>query len=129
MLPGSAKTVVTEGSLGGDRAISSGRASTLPRHRDYPPPASGLTGLSRWLNRPSASAIAWLGDLTFRRGVNRARRELGHTPLRLKWDELPIVLAWSPTLVPASTDWTHPDRPSPGSGGCRPIPTGNRGRI
>lgn len=32
VLAGSAKTVPTEGSLGGDRATSSGRASTLPRH-------------------------------------------------------------------------------------------------
>lgn len=49
------------------------------------------------------------GDTQPLLALAEARRELGHTPLRLTWDELPIVLAWSPTLVPASTDWTHPD--------------------
>nr|WP_300151003.1 glycosyltransferase [Propionicimonas sp.] len=77
--------------------------------RDYPPPASGLTGIPRWLNRPSATAIAWIGDLSFRSGINRVRRELGRPGLRLVWDDVPILLAWSPVLVPASADWTHPD--------------------
>jgi UDP:flavonoid glycosyltransferase YjiC (YdhE family) len=77
--------------------------------RDYPPPPSGLVGTPDWLNRPLAKLMTTAGDLTYRGAINRARRELGQPRLRLVWDELPILAAWSPTLVPPSADWTHPD--------------------
>lgn len=77
--------------------------------REYPPPASGITRTPRWLNRPLATLIAKLGDVMFSRGVNQIRRELGRSPLRIVWNEVPILMAWSPTLLPAARDWTHPD--------------------
>lgn len=77
--------------------------------REYPPPASGLTRTPRWLNRPLATAIAAAGDFAFSRGVNQVRRELGRPRLRIVWDEVPLLMAWSPTLLPAASDWTHPD--------------------
>lgn len=77
--------------------------------RDYPPPPSGLVGTPAWLNRPLAELVTTAGDLTYRGATNKARRELGQPRLRLVWDELPILAAWSPTLVPPSADWTHPD--------------------
>ncbi|WP_028708697.1 glycosyltransferase [Propionicicella superfundia] len=77
--------------------------------REYPPPASGLTRTPRWLNRPLATVIARVGDLAFSRGVDQARRDLGRPRLRLAWDEIPILMAWSPTLLPAARDWAHPD--------------------
>ncbi|MFT3889964.1 MAG: glycosyltransferase [Arachnia sp.] len=77
--------------------------------RDYPPAASGITRTPRWLNRPLASLLAQVGDLSFSRGVNSARQELGRPRLRIAWDEIPFLMGWSPTLLPASSDWTHPD--------------------
>jgi len=77
--------------------------------KNYPPPLSGLIGTPAWLNRPLADFMTTAGDLTYRGAINKARRELGQPRLRLVWDELPILAAWSPTLVPPSADWTHPD--------------------
>lgn len=77
--------------------------------KDYPPPLSGIVGNPAWLNRPLAQLMSTAGDLTYRGAINKARRELGQPRLRLVWDELPILAAWSPTLVPPSADWTHPD--------------------
>lgn len=77
--------------------------------RDYPPSFSGLTRTPPWLNRPLATLMVGAGDLSFSRGVNRARRELGRPPLKVEWDQVPILMAWSPTLLPAASDWTHPD--------------------
>jgi UDP:flavonoid glycosyltransferase YjiC (YdhE family) len=77
--------------------------------REYPPPASGLTRTPRWLNRPLATVIAAAGDIAFSRGVNQVRRELGRPRLRIVWDEVPLLMAWSPTVLPAASDWTHPD--------------------
>lgn len=77
--------------------------------RDFPPPASGLTKTPHWLNRPLATFVARVGDMAFSRGVNQVRRELGRPRLRIVWDEVPILMAWSPTLLPAASDWTHPD--------------------
>ena len=77
--------------------------------RDYPPPLSGIVGNPAWLNRPLAEFMSTAGDLTYRGAINKARRELGQPRLRLVWDELPILAAWSPTLVPPSADWSHPD--------------------
>lgn len=77
--------------------------------KDYPPPLSGIVGNPAWLNRPLAQLMSAAGDLTYRGAINKARRELGQPRLRLVWDELPILAAWSPTLVPPSADWSHPD--------------------
>lgn len=77
--------------------------------RDYPPPLSGIVGNPAWLNRPLAQLMSTAGDLTYRGAINKARRELGQPRLRHVWNELPILAAWSPTLVPQSADWTHPD--------------------
>jgi UDP:flavonoid glycosyltransferase YjiC (YdhE family) len=77
--------------------------------KDYPPPLSGIVGNPAWLNRPLAQLMSTAGDLTYRGAINQARRELGQSRLRLVWDELPILAAWSPTLVPPSADWAHPD--------------------
>ncbi len=77
--------------------------------RDYPPPLSGLTRTPRWLNRPLATLAVRAGDLSFTGGVNRVRRELGRPPLKVVWDEVPILMAWSPTVLPAASDWAHPD--------------------
>lgn len=81
---------------------------TLPT-RDYPPSLSGLAHAPRWLNRPLGALILRAGDLSFTRGVNRVRRERGWPPLKIVWEEVPILMAWSPTLLPAASDWTHPD--------------------
>lgn len=81
---------------------------TLPT-RDYPSALSGLTRTPRWLNRPLGALIVGAGDLMFTRGVNRVRRELGRPPLKIVWDDVPILMAWSPTLLPAASDWTHPN--------------------
>ena len=77
--------------------------------RDYPPPLSGLTHTPHWLNRPLATLMVRAADLSFSRGVNLARRELGRPRLKVAWDEVPILMAWSPTLLPAASDWAHPD--------------------
>ena len=77
--------------------------------RDYPPAASGITRAPRWLNRPLASFVARVGDLSFSRGVNLVRRELGRPRLRIVWNDVPILMGWSSTLLPASSDWGHPD--------------------
>lgn len=53
--------------------------------------------------------MAGAGDMVFSRAVNRVRQELGRPRLRIVWDEVPILMAWSPTLLPAAHDWTHPD--------------------
>lgn len=81
---------------------------TMPT-RDYPHSLLGLTHTPRWLNRPLGTLILRAADLTFTRGINRARRELGRSPLGVVWDEVPILMAWSATLLPAASDWTHPD--------------------
>lgn len=81
---------------------------TMPT-RDYPHSLSGLTGTPRWLNRPLGVLILGAADLTLMRGINRVRRELNLPPLRMAWDEVPVLMAWSPTLLPAASDWTHPD--------------------
>lgn len=81
---------------------------TMPT-RDYPHALSGLTGTPRWLNRPLGALILGAADLTLARGINRVRRELDLPPLRMEWDEVPVLMAWSPTLLPAASDWTHPD--------------------
>lgn len=77
--------------------------------RDYPPSFSGLIHTPRWLNRPLATLMVGAGDLSFSRGVNRVRRELGRPRFKVVWDEVPILMAWSPTLLPAASDWAHPD--------------------
>lgn len=76
---------------------------------DYPPPLLGLTHTPSWLNRPLARLFTGAGDLLYRGAVNKARRELGQPRLTLIWEEMPVLAAWSPTLVPPSKDWTHPD--------------------
>lgn len=81
---------------------------TMPT-RDYPHALSGLTRTPRWLNRPLGALMLGAADLTLARGINRVRRELNLPPLRVVWDEVPVLMAWSPTLLPASSDWTHPD--------------------
>lgn len=70
---------------------------------------SGLTGTPRWLNRPLGTLILGAADLTLVRGINRVRRELNLPSLRIAWDEVPVLMAWSPTLLPAASDWAHPD--------------------
>lgn len=77
--------------------------------RDYPPPASGLTRTPRWLNRPLANVIVRVADATFIRGVNLAHRQLGRPSLAIAWADIPLLMAWSPTLLPAACDWSHPD--------------------
>lgn len=77
--------------------------------RDYPPPVSGLTHAPRWLNRPLATAVVGAGDLSFSHGVNVARRELGLPRLKIDWNQISILLAWSGVLLPKASDWTHPD--------------------
>ncbi len=77
--------------------------------KDYPPPLSGLMGAPAWMNRPLAEFMATVGDLTYRGATNKARHELRQPRLRLVWEELPVLAAWSPTLVPPSADWSHPD--------------------
>ena len=57
--------------------------------------------------RKGGSAAA--GDIAFSRGVNQVRRELRRPRLRIVWDEVPLLMAWSPTVLPAASDWTHPD--------------------
>lgn len=79
---------------------------TLPT-RDYPSALSGLTRTPRWLNRPLGTVVVGAGDLMFTRGVNRVRRELGRPSLKIAWDGVPILMAWSPTLLPAASDWSH----------------------
>ncbi len=81
---------------------------TLPT-RDYPPPVTGLRRLPRALNRPLARLLLRAGDLAIGRGVDRDRRAAGHGPLRVDWDAMPILMAWSPALVPAASDWRHAD--------------------
>lgn len=76
---------------------------------DYPPPLLGLAHIPSWLNRPLARLFTGAGDLLYRGAVNKARRELGQPRLRLTWEEWPVLAAWSPTIVPPSKDWTHPD--------------------
>lgn len=76
---------------------------------EYPPPASGLRRLPRVLNRPLGRLLVRAGDLVISRGVNRDRRAAGRGRLRIDWDAMPILMAWSPVLVPAAPDWTHAD--------------------
>ena len=77
--------------------------------RDYAPPMLGVTGVPPWLNRTLATAMQRVGDVSYRGAIKGARRALGQSALRLVWEELPILAAWSPTLVPASPDWDHPN--------------------
>ena len=77
--------------------------------RDYPPPLSGVVGTPEWLNRPLADLVSATGDLFYRSAINKARRDLGQPRLQLAWESLPILAAWSPTLLPAASDWTHPN--------------------
>lgn len=105
------------GSVARDRGIPLifGQLQPTLETRDYPPPLSGLTGTPAWLNRPLSNAMSALGDLSYRSGINRVRREDGLPRLRLVWEETPILMAWSPTLLPAASDWKHPDLTITGS--------------
>lgn len=76
---------------------------------DYPPPLLGLAHTPSWLNRPLAQFFTAAGDVLYRGAINKACRELGQPKLTLIWEDKPVLAAWSPTLVPPSADWTHPD--------------------
>lgn len=75
---------------------------------DYPPPLLGITGIPRWMNRPLANLTMVFGEATYRKAINQVRRGRDRPKLRLIWDDVPILGAWSPLLVPASKDWAHP---------------------
>ncbi len=57
------------------------------------------------LNRPVGSVVAAMGWVRDGREVNRARRGLGLGPMANPFHELPVLGAWSPTLVPTPADW------------------------
>ncbi len=104
-------TVQHAASAAQDRGVPLAFAQLQPAllTRDYPPPLSGLTGTPRWLNRPVSRALGALGALAMNPVVDRLRRASGRPPLRLDWDAVALLMAWSPTLLPAASDWDHPD--------------------
>ena len=57
------------------------------------------------LNRAVGSVVDTVGWVRAGRDLNRARRELGLGPMGNPFHELPMLGAWSPTLVPTPDDW------------------------
>ena len=57
------------------------------------------------LNRAVGSVVDTMGWVRAGRDLNRARRELGLGSMGNPFHELPVLGAWSPTLVPTPDDW------------------------
>jgi UDP:flavonoid glycosyltransferase YjiC (YdhE family) len=57
------------------------------------------------LYRPVGSVLGAWGWVRDGREVNRARRAVGLGPMGNPFHELPVLGAWSPTLVPTPADW------------------------
>ena len=57
------------------------------------------------LNRAVGAVVDTMGWVRAGRDLKRVRRELGLGPMGNPFHELPMLGAWSPTLVPAPVDW------------------------
>jgi sterol 3beta-glucosyltransferase len=57
------------------------------------------------LNRVVGSMVDVMGWVRDSREVNQARRAMGLAPMGNPFHELPVLGAWSPTLVPTPADW------------------------
>lgn len=96
---------------------------TVPRDGGTTRPRCPSWSETRRGCRPLAGFMTIAGDLTYRGAINKVRRELGQSWLRLVWDELPILAARSATFVPPSADWTQGRHPRQSVEEASPAPS------
>lgn len=88
------------------RAIGVGLQPMMPT-RAFPSPFLRPLRLPGALNRASHRLVLWLMWRAFRGPLNEARRIVADRPPREReWDDYPVLLGVSPTLVPRPDDWT-----------------------
>jgi sterol 3beta-glucosyltransferase len=75
---------------------------TLPT-REFPPPLKVRP--PKKLTRPVSSVVDAMGWVRDGRAVNDARHASGLGRMGNPWHELPVLGAWSSTLVPTPADW------------------------
>lgn len=82
-------------------------ASLQPVHatRDFLPASVGTRNVPVWLNLPVGRLVERVNGSVVGGGLSRLRNETGSASLRKIIDTLPVLGAWSPTLVPRPADW------------------------
>jgi len=89
----------------GIRAIGAGLQPMMPT-RAFASPFLPPLRLPGWANRASHRLVLALMWRAFRGAVNDARRDVAQqAPRRREWDDYPILVGISPTLVPRPPDW------------------------
>jgi sterol 3beta-glucosyltransferase len=73
--------------------------------RDFAPSGLGKPPVPARLNLAVGRLVDTVGWAAFGSRVNAVRRELGLAPMPNPYHSLPILGAWSPTLVPTPADW------------------------